>query len=154
MKIATKTKTANGVTFEFENEEVVEVDLGSFDQDMIVQFAIHGMTQKLGDSYASSLTVSEAVEKFYDVLRNLEAGHWNSQRSASGGIWVEAIARATGKELTECQEMWTSKDDAGKKAIKAHAKIKLAKAEITIEREQAKAKAPSNANAPALETLF
>ena len=132
MKIATKTKTETGVTFKFENGESVTVNLDDFEGDMIQKLAIHGVTQKLGDSYASAESVSEAVERFYGVFNALKAGDWNVGKSAAtGGIWVEALAQASGKTLEEAQELFASMGEEKQKAVKKHPEVKLAKLAIT-----------------------
>jgi len=139
MKVANKVKFENGVSFEFEGDETYKVDLSEFSSEMLTQLAVHGLAQKLGDSYSNSESVHEAVEKFYGVLNNLREGVWNPGRSAtSGGIWVEAIARASGKPLAECAEMYSAKSKEEQKAIRKNKSVDAAKRAITIEREQAK----------------
>ena len=155
MKIATKAKHDNGVGFAFENGEQVDVKLEDMSEDMIQMLAVHGLTQKLGDSYASATSVSEACEKFYDVLNNLKAGTWNGGRSAtSGGIWVEAIARATGRSIEDSAAMFASKTETEQKAIKKHDSVVVAKAEITLERQIAKAKANPKPESVSVDALF
>lgn len=155
MKIATKTKIIDGVQFDFDNGETVKVLLEDMSDSMLAKLAIHGLTQKLGDSYASSVTVSEAVEKFYDTLTNLKAGVWNGGRSASaGGIWIEAIAKATGRTMEEAKVMFDGKGEKEQKAIKKHPQVVAAKAEIDLERAQAKVKANPIKEGATVDALF
>ena len=91
------------------------------------------------------------MSQFKEVLENLLNGDWNAKRESTGGLWVEALARATGREIEEALTAWNNASEEQRKAIKANAKVKVAKAEIDAERAQRKA---DEADGEELEDLF
>ena len=124
-----------------ETSTIVEIDaLGDNIQEQAMK---HGLKQKLSDSYAGATTVMEAKQALESVLNALLSGTWNAGRSSSGGIWVEAIARAAGRSVEEALEVWNAKSEEEQKELKKHPGIKQAKAEIDLERAKAKAEGTS-----------
>lgn len=129
------------------NETEVRIDPEVFSGDIQQQAIMHGLKQKLSDSYAGAESAAAAVGRFNEVLSVLKSGMWNAGRSASGGIWVEALARAQGVDVEEARAVWVKLSDDQQKDVKAHKDVKLAKAQIDLERAQAKAAAEDNAEA-------
>lgn len=134
------------VTFDFKNpaESSVKVVLDDLPEEIIAHAAAHGISQKLGDSYASADNPQDAFERFTKVLEELQQGNWSAPRQSGGGgarsvLVVEALARIAGKSLEEAQTVWDGLDDEKKKAVRAAADVKVAIAEIKAERAKAEA---------------
>jgi hypothetical protein len=142
-KIAKKDKTENGVTFQFIDGESVEVSFKELSADIIHNLAIHGLSQKLGDSYASAESVDEARASLIAVWENLKSGEWNAKVSRGGKI-VEAMVRATGETYDRCLEAFQKLDEAAKKELRKRPQIKLAMAEIEMERQTKLSEADSS----------
>lgn len=127
------------VTFKWADESSNTIKLSDLSDEVIAHAAAHGLSQKLGDSYSGAKSVTEAQIAFQEVLDALLAGDWNRKGGAStGGIWVEALARASGETLADTLESWQAMDDATRKAVQKHPEVKVAKAQIELERAQAK----------------
>ena len=142
--IARKVIVGNTLTFQWADETVTEIDLDSFQDHIDNHARNHGFSQKLGDSYSGAKSVAEAKAKLNDTLAALEAGDWNRKGGSTGGIWVEALARAAGKPIDECLAKWEAMDEEQRKAVKAHPEVAQAKAALDFERAKAKAQgAPS-----------
>lgn len=156
MKICKKLTADKAVTFEFANDTSIVARLDDLPEDIVRRLAVHGLSQKIGDSYASASNVAEAIERAQDTLDMLVGGDWSVGRESTGGILAEALARATGQELDECQRLLKGMDEDAKKELKKHDSIAAALAAITSERAAAKAdklgKKPVNVDA--LTKLF
>jgi len=142
-KIANKVKTENGVNFAFIDGETVEVVFSELSEDIIHNLAIHGLSQKLGDSYASAESVAEARASLIGVWNNLKAGEWNAKVSRGGKI-VEALSRVADVKYEDAQAKFTAMSEEDKKELRKHPKIKLALAEIEMERQTKLAEADSS----------
>lgn len=142
-KIAQKAVSfENGtVTFRFANGTERIIDTAALSDDIKTHLMLHGLSQKAGDSYSGAETVTEALEKFNSTVDSLLAGDWNVGRAATGGIWVDAIARAANVTREEALAKWNESDDDTRKALRKHTAIKAAKAAIDLERAEALAKA-------------
>lgn len=149
MKIANKTKatdlTQAGVTWSWEDGTETNVLLEDLSQNIVLELAMHGLSQKLGDSYASAMTVAEAKEKFNATLANLKAGMFNGARASGGTGGQDAIVlhklMEGSKTLEECQAAVKGWDKATKAQFNKRPDVKLAKAEIKLAAEKAKAAA-------------
>ena len=146
-KIASKTVNADtmSVTFTFANGNSRTVKVLDLPQQIRDMLMLHGLSQKGGDSYSGAESVSEAEEKFNSTIDQLIAGDWTIGRSATGGIWVDALAAAAGVSREEALEKWNAADSDTRKSLKAHPAIKAAKAKIELERAKAKAEAAGEA---------
>ena len=120
----------------FDGGDTFTVDSDKFSKEVQELAMLHGLKQKLSDSYAGVKTAREAQQVFEGLLKALEQGSWTQGRSASGGIWVEALARAVKVSLEEALEKWNSMEEEKQKDLKKHAQIKLAKQELELERAQ------------------
>ena len=138
-KIAKKSIVGDKVVFTWADGTVDTIDPNNYSDAVNKQANLHGYKQKLGDSYAKSgITLSQAKAEFKAVNESLLAGDWNRKGGASsGGIIVEAIARATNKPVEEILATWVTLSDERKKEITSDPRVQLAKAEIELERKQA-----------------
>ena len=145
-----KEVTETGVNFEFFDGTAMSANLDALTPEMVNKLAIHGLSQKIGDSYsgedaANCQTIAEAT------FKSLVDGNWSS-RSGGGGPRIsqlaEALARATGQEIQDCVAKIAEMDDDTKKDLKAHPQIKAIIAEIKLEKAKADAeKAAGDADA-------
>ena len=155
-KKATKTIDGDVITIRFEEtQEELQVNINDIPADIISRLAMHGLSQKLGDSYAGA-EVAESCARATGVASDLKEGNW-SVRVASGSPrttqLAEALAAATGKTLEEAAAKLETLEDESKKGLRAHPQIKVELANIKARKAQeAAAKAQENAgDAPALE---
>ncbi len=142
MQIAKKSVEGTLITFDWADGSKSEVDVASFAASVVERAIAHGFSQKLGDSYSGAAgDVSAAKAMFNDTLAALQDGDWNRAGGgfSSGGVWVEALAQASGETMEAALKAWNDMDDDTKKATRKHPQVKLAKAEIEMERAKAKA---------------
>lgn len=137
------------VSLTFEDGQAAIHALNELKPETVVQLALHGLSQKLGDSYAGAK--DKALELSAAVWKNLIAGDWTVR--GEGGVRVTQLARALvmklkaeGQEITEADaaEKLKDIDDDSKKAITAAlaselAQIKAADAAIAASKAQEKA---------------
>jgi hypothetical protein len=133
MKVCTKQVNNNGVVFTFANGDVVEAVLNKMPEEIVHQLALHGLSQKIGDSYASSESVAAAVVSATNTTSNLIAGLW-ATKSSNGGKIVEALSRVTGKTHSECLDAFNAMGKEQKADLRKHPEIKVALAKIEVER--------------------
>lgn len=146
--IAKKVVTEDSLAFDWADGTATLVDLTKISDEMKHRAMLHGLSQKLGDSYSGADgNLETAKAMFNETLSALEAGDWNRKGggASSGGIIIEAIAAATGETIETVLTKWNEMDDATKASIKKMPQVKVAKAEIELARAQQKA-----ADAPAL----
>jgi len=150
LKKATKKIEDNVVHVEFSNGEKLEAPLVGFTDAIKERLACHGLSQKLGDSYAGAETIEAAIAAARRVLAELLAGNWTAARAAGEGgprltLLVEALARVasaeTGTEVTieMSTEVIEDMDDDEKKAVRGNPAVQVAINEIKLERAQTKA---------------
>ena len=121
-KIASKVVdvASQTVSFTFADGTHRSVSLEDLKPEIVTQLALHGLSQKGGDSYSGAESVSEAIEKLNSTVDMLIAGDWSAGRSATGGIWVDAMAQAAGVSREEALVKWNEADSDTRKSLKAH----------------------------------
>jgi hypothetical protein len=137
-----KTVTDEGVKFEFATGEVVEVKVGDFKSDIQKQLMLHGLSQKLGDSYSGE-DADKCHTIFQGVLKNLTEGSWSARAGGGAGRISQlaaALSRAAGEPVEKCVEKLSEMDDAAKKTVREHPAVQAALAEIKLEKAQEDAK--------------
>jgi len=136
-KIATKSYDVENlsVKFSFSDGRTLTCEIADLTTEVVDRLALHGLIQKVGDSYAGAESIDTAYLAAKGVIDQLVAGLWTSKAS-KGGIWVEAIARFLDCSLEEALEKWTSKSEEEQKAIKNHPDLKSVKAAIDLEKAQ------------------
>jgi hypothetical protein len=145
-KIAKKSVVCDGVTgqvvFDWADGQKEGYGLNDLSEEMVVRLAIHGLAQKLGDSYAGAKSVKEAQDNVAYLFAALASGDWTikGERTSTGGIWAEALAAVTGQPIEACAAKLAEMDEAQLKVIKANPQMKAAKAKIDLERAEKKAK--------------
>ena len=154
-KKATKGIEGDVLTITFEDGNVLTTDLNNIPAEIQSRLAMHGLSQKLGDSYAGAET-EEAFGKASGVAEDLLAGNWSTRVAASGPRstqLAEALAAATSQPLEAAAAKLETMDDDQKKRLRAHPSIKMELAKIKATKAAAAAeKALADAaDAPALE---
>jgi hypothetical protein len=130
------------VRIEFTDGTKVEVNVNELSEDVRALAAFHGISQKLGDSYAGADSVDEARESAEAVRDNLLAGNWTAGREGGGGgvsILVQALFEATqheGRTLEDCQELVADMSDEQRKGLRQLPQIKANMDRIAAERAQ------------------
>jgi hypothetical protein len=155
IKVARKDYDEEAKVFSivFADGAKAEVALESLPSNIVTLLALHGLSQKLGDSYASVKgDVLAAKNKFEAVLKQLMAGEWKQAREGGeGGSKVtelaEAIARFKSAPIEKANAVVAKATDEQVKAWRANAKIKAIIAEIRAEKAAARAKAAEEAAA-------
>lgn len=130
-----------GVRWDFKNGQTRTILLSQV-AVLSDRLAVHGLSQKGGDSYASEKDVDDAVMAFDDTMDTLLKGEWSEQREGGfGGISVLAKA---------CMEHFNQSLEAVKAVLKTMTpkeKMQLRQAdgirEIVQRLESEKAKASS-----------
>lgn len=138
-KIAKKLIADGAVTFEFSDHETVTVRVDSLPDDIKTKLIVHGLSQKLGDSYAGAMSLKEAKEKFHATRENLLAGSWSSGRASSGGDLLAALMKATGQDEEACRTILDDMDKEKKAELRKHPAVAAQLAQMKAEREAAKA---------------
>lgn len=125
----------------FKTGEKRDVELGKLPESIVTQLAMHGLSQKLGDSYASVKgDVAKAIVLFDGVLKQLQEGEWAKARGDgdSGGSRVtelaEAIARFQNVPVEKAQQVIGQASDENVKAWKQSPKLKAIIAQIRAEK--------------------
>lgn len=95
-----------GVAFYFSNGEMRTCDVPS---DLLAKAAAHGLSQKIGDSFAGVDSVEDCILAFDEMGERLAKGEWNAERevgaAASGAsILARAIAEFSGKSIEQVKE--------------------------------------------------
>lgn len=141
---------AQSVTFDFGDGRVETFKLAGMSDEMKIQLALHGASQKIGDSYASAKAQTDGTEidpadwsqqQSAGVIAQLLADDW-TVRSVGGATETDlmvAFAQVTGKDLV------ADLDKDQKAALRKHPKIAAVLARIKSERADAKAAASAKA---------
>jgi hypothetical protein len=166
-KKATKTISEDGSTIRFEfNDDAVEdlnAEMSTFSEDIVQRLAMHGLSAKMGDSYAGVETVAECRESALRVYDDLAAGNWTTRVAGTSGPRVtqlaEAFARvaqARGKELSleAAVEAIGAMPDEQKKALRKVPAIRKAIADIKVEKLQKESEAAGEGDDSVLDAIF
>ena len=99
LKIAKKSADlkAKTVEFEFTNGHLITVALKELNKDIVTNLALHGLSQKGGDSYAGAKTVDEAEERCETIIERLKEGEWIKPRESAGprpSMVIDAVVAA------------------------------------------------------------
>ena len=142
MIIAKKVINRTVLTFEWADETTTVFTPDMFSDEILERALMAGLGHKLGDAYSGSDgDVRKAQMMQLEVFTAMKEGDWNRKGggTSSGGIWVEALAKAAGETIETTLASWNDYDDDTKSTIRKNPQVKLAKAEIEHERAVAKA---------------
>lgn len=137
--------TAKTVSFDFENGKVSVFDLSKVSPEILNRLALHGASQKIGDSYAGagdeSDPVAYAEAAANDVIAQLYAGDWRV--TATGGPRVsdlaQAISQLSGQTVEAVTAGLNKATDEAKKKLRKQPKIAAQLAQIKATNAAARA---------------
>ena len=141
---------ANTIGFTFGEAGSVAVAIADLPTDIVAKLALHGLSQKLGDSYAGAKsTCAEtgadpdewAKAQVEAVFAQLVEGNWTTRTpgSRTATDLATALSEVTGAPLEECIARLDDADKDEKKGLRNHAKIKVILERIKKERAEKKA---------------
>jgi hypothetical protein len=144
--IATKALDfdTSSVEFNFSDGTVESVALADFPEDIQAHFALHGISQKLGDSYASSKgDVAVAKASFASAVALLKGGEWRAGRAEGDAKprtteLAEAIARIKGKTVAEIVTFLSTASEEQRKTLRSNDRVKAVIAVLRAEKAQAR----------------
>ncbi len=143
----TTREDKSGVDFNFVNGTAVTILLSDLSSDIVTDLALHGLSQKGGDSYAGIERIDDAVAALNGVKERLLAGEWKAAREGGNkpnfSKLVRALFMATEDDVTEedCRETVASLDDDGRKELRQHPQIDALIKQIDAEAAAERAKA-------------
>jgi len=148
---------ASALEFRFANGETETVKPNDLDDSIKLAAMFHGLSQKLGDAYASSKDADEAYDKFMSLKERIEIGEWLAERQSAGPRISQVIRAlvaakaASGVTITE-EDMaakYHALDEDQKKAIvkdpRVDAQLQKIKAEAAAARAAKAAEAAQGA---------
>lgn len=75
-------------------------------QSLLIQFAAHGASQKIGDETAGEDDVDDAILAVDNIVERLSRGEWGRERAAGDGfsgasVVIKALCQVTGKSVAD-----------------------------------------------------
>lgn len=127
------------VDFTFGNGKTLQIDSNALSEDMRKQCMLHGISQKVGDSFAGVKgNFAEGVQNAQDTIEQLMAGIWKAARDDDAKPRLAELAEAISRIKTVPLEAATKAVEAGtedqRKAWRANAKVKATIAQIRAEK--------------------
>lgn len=151
----------SGVDFSQNGEIVLSIELTDLPKEILTHLALHGIAQKLGDSYAGIKDPSEAVTKATSVKERLVVGDWKAARTSASPRstqLAEALASVFKKTVDEAITVIASLDKGQIADLRKDASVSAALQSIAAKRaaeKAAKANADLKGAAPSgLSNLF
>lgn len=115
------------VRWYFADGESATVGLDYFNEEMRLAFALHGISQKFGDAYASATTVQEAREAFDALYGQVMNGEWEKRREGGKGkeepLLVEALARIYQSTVEAVRPLVEAMKPAERRAMEADGEV-------------------------------
>jgi hypothetical protein len=142
------------VSFDFDGEHSLQCGLEALSTEMITRLALHGLSQKVGDSYSANQGTADAFGKASEVYAGLQAGNWNTGKSGGGGDLVEAIMKETGKDRDTVSGAIAAMTKEDRKALRARPQTAAILAAIKAQRMAERAKVDMGDAGVDLQSLF
>jgi hypothetical protein len=137
------------VTFDGGTHGTFVADLSKLKPEIVHRLALHGLSQKLGDSYAGD--VENPVHEARGVYDELAAGNWSTRVAGEPRftLLAEAIAAIKGVAVDVVQSKLEEMDEDEVAALKKNPAVKARMDHIKAQRaiERAKATAANAAGA-------
>lgn len=117
----------HSVRWYFADGASATVCLDYFNEEIRLAFALHGISQKFGDAYASATTVQEAREAFDALYGQVMNGEWEKKRE--GGkekeepLLVEALARIYNSPVESVRPLVEAMKPAERRAMEADGEV-------------------------------
>ena len=131
-------------------------DLDKFNAEIIERLAIHGLSQKVGDSVSALSKTRDfhaAFGNMQEVVDNLEKGLWSARGGSSTSDLVAALASLTGEDTETIQTAIDQADDEKIAEFRKNPEVKAKILEMQAERQKAIAKA-NQEDAPSLGDML
>jgi hypothetical protein len=151
--VPNEAETVDRLEFRFADGTVQTIKTSDFPANVILAATWHGLSQKIGDSYASSKDVTECATKASERIADLKDGNWITE--AEGGaarptLLAEAIVRATADSanpisLEQATEVVSGWDTDTRKEAQSDPSVAAALATIKAERAAEAAKKANKA---------
>lgn len=156
---------SSGVDFAFSTGDVLQVNITELPESIVTKLILHGISQKVGDSYAGAETAEDAQKAATEMIDRLYEGDWKTVRSTGASktktVLVDALMRALEKSFEDVTELLEYKSTDERTALGKHPQIAPFVEQIKLERAQAKldkakeaATQPVDENAPSLGDLL
>lgn len=135
---------SEAVEFTFQGMEPLAVALKDFSPEVQLHLALHGLSQKLGDSYSSAKgIVADAKVSFDQCLAQLKAGDWRASRGEGDSKprtteLAAAVARIKGIEIAEAAKLLEAMDDDQRKTLRSNDRVKAVITVLRAEKAQSK----------------
>lgn len=97
--------------------------------ELLAKAAAHGLSQKIGDSFAGVDSVDDCILAFDEMAERLGKGEWNAEREVGAGVsgssvLARAIAEFTGQPLEAVKEKLKTYTPKQKTAMRQSASLK------------------------------
>lgn len=136
----TEGKLPVGVRVTFSNGKAVEVVFEDLSPEMLTRLAAHGLSQKLGDSFAGAKGDAGLAHAQCQIVADaLHAGDWTTRGEGDGGDFVIAMANLTKVDADAVRAKLKTLDEDAIKALKARKDVKAEMARLKAERLAEKA---------------
>lgn len=135
---------ARQVAFVLGNGVKVVGDLSKMPVEIVERLALHGLSQKVGDSTSSLSKTRDfhaAFGTMQEVVDNLEKGLWSVRGGSSTSDLVSALAALTGEDTETIQTAIDSATEEKIAEFRKNPEIKAKILEMQAERQKALAKA-------------
>ena len=111
------------ITFNFTTGQPLVVDLNKCNAQTITQLALHGLSQKIGDSYSGVKVCADGFSRASETWNTLLAGEWSVGKTGNDGNLIEALMKVMSKGKEECTAAVERMPKEKKKALAASPKI-------------------------------
>lgn len=110
------------VTWYFANGLMRTAKLDTFNEGVQKAFALHGVSQKLGDCYASADDATEAMESWQALHMQLLEGSWEKPTregggASDGGMLAQAVAKVLGCSVADAAATLKAMEPKERKAL-------------------------------------
>lgn len=113
------------VRFDFRNGQT---RLFTVPDSLLLKFAAHGASQKLGDEAAGLTDLDDVVMAIDELIDRLYQGEWTQKRESNGmagaSVLAKALVETTGKTMEQIKAWLKTKSHAEKQALRTNPKIK------------------------------
>ena len=124
----------------FRNGRILDMTLP---ENLLIQTAMHGLSQKLGDEIAGVADVEDCFIEMEGLISRLQAGEWTAPKKKGSGagasMLVAALIEVTGKSIDIVKDFLSGKTGAEKTALKNSEKVRPII--LRLQEEKAKKKA-------------
>lgn len=148
-KMIETIKHLTGVVFSCGGKTVIDMALANLPESIVMQAAVHGLTQKIADAAAGKKTIADKLAAMRQVADQIRSGNWNAPRGTGerdAGLTIAALMEMfPAKTESDVRAWWAPKNADQRAAIKNT--VRFINALATVKTRRA-------ADAPAADDLF